>query len=617
MTSRRAFLAALAVAATAAALPSAANAANERQGAITSFDGTKIAWFFFPADNLKAGEKAPVAMMGPGYSMGHSDASDKAVIALRKSGYDVLTWDPRGFGNSGGSVEIDSPAYEGRDAQALIDLLAGMPDVQLDAPGDPHLGMLGASYGGGIQNALAAIDKRVDVIAPQIAWNSLITSLDKNDTAKGGWGSLLYGLGTEGAAAPNNGPTGVQFGRMQDPAASSAIQAGIASGAFTQDQKDFFASRGPQDELIAKITVPTLISQGTDDTLFTLHEAIRNFGVGERAGVPISMIWFCGGLSDPSVAHGVCLTPLGPQPNIVLEQSIKWLDRYLKGDASVDTGPRFRWVSDRGALRYARDYPVPAGPPVSATGTGTLATTAGDTSGELIVASRAPNAVNVPITAPAGTQLLGEPTLSLTYSGTAASADGRVYAQIVDEKTGYVLGNQATPVKVNLDGTQHTLELPLEAVASDAVAGSGYTLQIIGGTSTYFAARQPSAITFSKIAISIPTVANGASSEKASDMRSLPAPATVTATCTATKAIVLRLHARKGTRLIRARLYVDGKLARTLRGHALQRLTVKGLGRKPHVIRVDTFTKKGLAVRSTRRIDACGAHSGLTHKRAD
>ena len=56
-----------------------------------------------------------------------------------------------------------------------------------------------------------------------------------------------------------------------------------------------------------------------------------------------------------------------------------------------------------------------------------------------MVASRAPNAVNVPISAPEGAQLVGEPTLSLTYSGTAPSADARVYAQIVDEKTGLLL----------------------------------------------------------------------------------------------------------------------------------------------------------------------------------
>ena len=40
--------------------------------------------------------------------------------------------------------------------------------------------MSGGSYGGGIQLVMAGIDDRVDVIAPTIAWNSLVTSLFKS-----------------------------------------------------------------------------------------------------------------------------------------------------------------------------------------------------------------------------------------------------------------------------------------------------------------------------------------------------------------------------------------------------------------------------------------------------
>src|SRR2546423_85420 len=47
-------------------------------------------------------------------------------------GYNVLTWDPRGFGQSGGTVEIDDPRYEVRDVQALIDWVAKQPEAQLD-----------------------------------------------------------------------------------------------------------------------------------------------------------------------------------------------------------------------------------------------------------------------------------------------------------------------------------------------------------------------------------------------------------------------------------------------------------------------------------------------------
>ena len=40
----------------------------------------------------------------------------------------------------------------------------------------------------------------------------------------------------------------------------------------------WFLDRGPGD-LVSKITAPTLIEQGTIDTLFTLDEAATNYGI--------------------------------------------------------------------------------------------------------------------------------------------------------------------------------------------------------------------------------------------------------------------------------------------------------------------------------------------------
>ena len=47
-----------------------------------------------------------------------------ASAPLRKAGFNVLTWDSRGFGNSGGTVTVDAPDKEARDVSALIDWLA-------------------------------------------------------------------------------------------------------------------------------------------------------------------------------------------------------------------------------------------------------------------------------------------------------------------------------------------------------------------------------------------------------------------------------------------------------------------------------------------------------------
>src|SRR3954453_7675729 len=99
---------ALVLAAAALAFPAAAVA---RDDTIKSFDGTKIALSFFPAPDLKHGQRTPTIMIGPGWSQARSSADDAGLDALGyagpkvflDAGYNVLTWDPRGWGVSGGA----------------------------------------------------------------------------------------------------------------------------------------------------------------------------------------------------------------------------------------------------------------------------------------------------------------------------------------------------------------------------------------------------------------------------------------------------------------------------------------------------------------------------------
>ena len=200
----------------------------------------------------------------------------------------MLTWDPRGFGQSNGTIEVDSAAAEGRDVQRIIDWVAAQPGVQLDAPGDPRVGMVGASYGGGIQLVTAAIDCRVDAIVPSWAWHSLTTSLDKAATPKTGWSTLLYAVARAASSTPTSSRPAVRVDRH---------------GVLDAADAAWFAERGPGD-LVNKIRVPTLFVQGTVDTLFTLDEAVENYRILRKHNVPTAMIWYCGG-------HGVCLTDAG------------------------------------------------------------------------------------------------------------------------------------------------------------------------------------------------------------------------------------------------------------------------------------------------------------------
>src|SRR3954452_1908163 len=315
----------------AALVLAAPTAAHARDATVTSFDGTQIVLSFHPAP---LGGKAPTILEGHGWGGSRETNPDAAsdevtgnvgVGALRKAGFNVLTWDSRGFGNSGGTVTVDSPDAEGRDVSALIDWLAPQPEAQLGGAGDPRVGMTGVSYAGGIELVTAPRDKRIDAIAPIIAWHSLLTSLYKEDIVKGGWSSALYALGTAGS-----------HNRL-DPHITSAFTSGASTGHLSADDRAWFDSRGPGDAVNA-IRVPTFLVEGTADTLFTLHEAIVNYAVLRGNGVPAKMMWFCGG-------HGVCLTGSG-QAGHIEAAVVAWLRRYLTGDASVDTGPRFEWLAD-------------------------------------------------------------------------------------------------------------------------------------------------------------------------------------------------------------------------------------------------------------------------------
>ncbi len=322
---------------------------------LTSFDGTKIRLHWFLASGATAAHPHPTVLMGPGWGeSGDTNTTSTGLFgalnvgSLMQHGYNVLTWDPRGFGQSSGTVETDSAAYEGRDVQAMLDWISKQPGVELDAPRDPRVGMTGASYGGGIQLVVAAIDCRVDAIVPTIAWHSLTTSLFKAETPKNGWAGLLFAL---------------TAGHSVDPHIIDAHQASITTGVVSAADRAWFAGRGPAD-LVSRINVPTLIVQGTVDTLFTLDEGITNYGILRGRGVPVAMMWFCGG-------HGVCLTNPGDL-TLITKATIAWLDRYVKRDTNVATGPRFEFVDQNGASYTASDYPLPTGAPITAVGAGAL-----------------------------------------------------------------------------------------------------------------------------------------------------------------------------------------------------------------------------------------------------
>ncbi len=319
-------------------------------------DGALISTNYFPATAVVDGAtSAPTILNGPGLATaGNTDPESESIVSglvpglkpLRDAGYNVVTWDPRGEFDSGGILQLDSPAFEGQDVRGIITWLtdhsaytypafdaggANPPAVEGDT-NDPAIGMVGGSYGGGIQLVTAGIYPRVDVIVTSIYWYRLNDSLYPRDAFKTSYSTLLL-LAL------------VQSGARINTEIYGGIFTGALLGILTPSQQALLAASGP-DFLTANIDIPTLFIQGTVDVLFPLEQALANaVGLGTELTAPedVSMIWFCGG-------HGVCLTMNGQQTaeqnQMLLNNTLAWLDRSLMGE-DVDI-PRFQFVDQNG-----------------------------------------------------------------------------------------------------------------------------------------------------------------------------------------------------------------------------------------------------------------------------
>ncbi|MQY06094.1 alpha/beta fold hydrolase [Actinomadura macrotermitis] len=234
--------------------------------------------------------KGPAIMLGHGFGGSKDDVRADAE-ALARAGYAVLAWSARGFGASTGQIALNSPDYEVKDARQLIDWLARQPEVRLDGPGDPRLGMTGESYGGAIALMTAAYDRRVDAIAPQITWNSLPDVLFPNATGAGPgdgvfkklWAGVFFSSGAGNTAC----------GRFL-PSMCALYQKVAETGRANPDAIATLQRSSPAS-VADRIKVPALIVQGQADSLFPLDQGDANARAIARNGAPVSVVWYQGG----------------------------------------------------------------------------------------------------------------------------------------------------------------------------------------------------------------------------------------------------------------------------------------------------------------------------------
>ena len=404
-------------------------APQQRQQALDTVDTYTGLTFTVPAGNNDLGQPQTCTIDADLYRP-HSAGPDRRVPAIlttngfggskadqagigrafAQRGYAVLSYTGLGFPDSGCKIALDDPGVDGVAARSLVTFLGGGSSAAYDSadlggvpvgPGtltvdftqlddaaahDPRVGMIGGSYGGQIQFATAAVDDRVDTLVPLITWNDLRYSLAPNNTSlktgttyadsnpgtqKIGWVSLFFGVGiADGITGATIDPTR-NVGCPNFVLQACQAKATLDTLGFPTADTYRLTDRVSVAHYLDRVTVPTFLIQGENDTLFNLQEAVATYrGLKER-GVPVSMAWqswgHSGGANGRSGAAPGELDLTGADiEGTYLGQRIKdWFDHHLKG-SKADTGPEFAyfrdWVSYTGsaapAYGTADSYPV-------------------------------------------------------------------------------------------------------------------------------------------------------------------------------------------------------------------------------------------------------------------
>ena len=98
---------------------------------------------------------------------------------------------------------------------------------------------------------------------------------------------------------------------------------------------------------------------------------------------------------------------------------------------------------------------------------------------------------------------MGAPQLTFTYSGLGTGRN--VYAQLVDDKTGLVLGNIVSPVPVILDGKTRCVTVSMEDIAYTMDPGDTLTLQIVDSATSFEDFTSFGVIRISDVGLELPT----------------------------------------------------------------------------------------------------------------
>lgn len=502
--------AALAATASLAAAPavSGATAVRTTNGCVSSVPDpgsttpVRICFTLFRPAGTNRTHRVPLIFHSHGWGGSRTtDPTSPEVKPYLDARYGVLSFDQRGFGQSnGGKAYVENPSVEGRDVERLVKLVSHLPWVVQDGPGDPRIGAVGGSYGGGYQflgafREIADKHRQVfDALAPQITWYDLKQSLAPQSVPKTEWTSALT------AAGVNALPPQVLEG-LGESAATGTWSDGSVPG--TVDLDAFFAHNGPQWQISQgrRINVPVLFRQGITDELFPLDQGLKNWAhaLTPRARRQSIFVGYNGGHVLPN-AFPLTVQPSGDVCSSQLTHgkdfaalTVRFFNRYLKHRA-VRLPGRNRFHLATAGGRCTTTASVTPNRSVAA---GTVATP--EAAGPALATKIAAGPIRI-----AGTPYLSGRVTALGVNNRAFYALG-IGTSAADAKI--VQGNMypwssAKPV----NGVQTRIELP--SVAVDVPAGQSLFVIAAATNDMYggFGSRTPGAVILQNASVALPVV---------------------------------------------------------------------------------------------------------------
>ena len=355
----------------------------------------------YTPDGADRRHRKPAILTTHGFGGDKADSNQAAIgRGFAREGYVVLSYSGLGFGGSGCKIRLDDPAWDGKAGSQVLDVLAGtraftdtetgesgrLRTVAREKKGDPRVGMIGGSYGGQIQYAVAMQDPRVDALVPLVTWNDLEYSLAPNNTdlaggvqtatpgvAKKLWTDLFFGAGIiDGVDDAQVDPTrNVGCPNFADEVCPTALK--LNTLGYPDADMRAIAERSSVAHYLDDITVPTLLVQGQKDTLFNLQEAVATYRGLKRRGTTVKMVWQSWGHSGGTPAPGeLDFGAESLRDSYLGRRFLDWMDHHVKGDADAPQGPAFAYFRDwvrydtftrrrhRGGEGVRREEAVPA-----------------------------------------------------------------------------------------------------------------------------------------------------------------------------------------------------------------------------------------------------------------